>query len=193
MSQKPLIVMALESEGQGRLEALGFEVLYCGVGKVNAAYHLTRRLQELNHEGVVVPCVLNLGSAGSHQFNTGALVEIDRFVQREMDAVALGFAHGETPFDAMPAVLTVPRRFAHLPSGSCGSGDSFAIGAPPIPCDVVEMEAFALAKFCLHEGIDFACVKYITDGADGNASRDWQQNLTDAAQCFYELLRAEGY
>ena len=150
---RPLIVMALETEGQGRLEALGFEVLYCGVGKVNAAYHLTRKLHELAREEIAVPYVLNLGSAGSHRFNTGTLVEIDRFVQRDMDAVALGFAHGETPFDVTPAALTVARRFTHLPSGCCGSGDSFAIGAPPIPCDVVEMEAFALAKVCLHEEI----------------------------------------
>jgi adenosylhomocysteine nucleosidase len=190
MSDQPLIVMALEGESQGKLEACGFNVLYCGVGKVNAAYHLTRRLHELARDGIRVPYVLNLGSAGSHRFATGSLVEIDRFVQRDMDAVALGFAYGETPFDPTPATLTVPRRFPHLPAGVCGSGDSFVEGAPPIPCDVVEMEAFALAKVCLHEKIAFACIKYITDGADGNASRDWQQNLADAAQAFCELLNA---
>jgi adenosylhomocysteine nucleosidase len=182
--------MALESEGQGLLEKLGAEVLYCGVGKANAAYHLTRRLRDLAHAGKTPPYVLNLGSAGSPCFPTGALVEIDRFVQRDMDAVALGFAHGHTPFDATPATLSVTRRFPHLPVGVCGSGDSFLQGAPPIACDVVEMEAFALAKVCLHEGVEFACVKYITDGADGNASQDWQKNLERAAQCFYALLSA---
>ncbi len=190
--QTPLIVMALESESQGKLEALGVEVLYCGVGKVNAAYHLTRRLHELARAGQTVPYVLNLGSAGSHHFNTGTLVEIDRFVQRDMDAVALGFAYGQTPFDTTPATISVPRRFHHLPAGMCGSGDSFVEGAPPIPCDVVEMEAFAMAKVCLHEGVSFTSVKYITDGADGNASRDWQANLAAAAQCFHELLTTKG-
>lgn len=185
---KPLIVMALESEGQGRLEALGFDVLYCGVGKINAAYHLTRKLHTLKQAGVAVPYVLNLGSAGSHRFATGALVEIDRFIQRDMDAVALGFAYGETPFDPGPATLTSPRRFLQLPVGSCGSGDSFVQGKPPIPCDVVEMEAYALAKICALEAVAFTSVKYITDGADGNASTDWQDNLTRAAAAFLRLL-----
>ena len=188
MNPKPLIVMALESESQGKIESLGVEVLYCGVGKVNAAYYLTRKLRELAHAGKTPPYVLNLGSAGSHTFHTGTLVEIDRFVQRDMDTVALGFAHGQTPFDTTPAMLSISRRFMHLPAGVCGSGDSFAQERPPIACDVVEMEAFALAKVCHHEGVAFACVKYITDGADGNASQDWQKNLADAAQGFYNLL-----
>jgi len=192
MRLNPLIVMALESEGQGKLETLGAQVLYCGVGKVNAAYHLTRRLHELKREGIDVPYVLNLGSAGSHCFNTGSLVEVDRFVQRDMDVVALGFAYGQTPFDTTPATLTVARRFPHLAAGMCGSGDSFVEATPPIPCDVVEMEAFALAKVCMHEGVAFACVKYITDGADGNASRDWQENLAAASQYFYELISTHG-
>jgi hypothetical protein len=32
--QKPLTVMALESEGQGLLESMGLDFLYCGVGKL---------------------------------------------------------------------------------------------------------------------------------------------------------------
>lgn len=43
---RPLIVMALESEGQGLLELMGYNVLYTGVGKVNATYALTRHLAE---------------------------------------------------------------------------------------------------------------------------------------------------
>src|SRR5262249_19721476 len=90
----PLVVMALESEGQGRLEKLGCEVLYTGVGKVNAAYALTRRLHSAR--GCPVSTVLNLGSAGSPTFWTGTLVAADRFVQRDMDMTGLGFAHGVT-------------------------------------------------------------------------------------------------
>jgi len=182
---KPLIVMALESEGQGKLEQLGFEVLYCGLGKVNASYHLTRRLTRAHD----FPFILNMGSAGSHHFNTGMVVAADRFVQRDMDVSGLGFPLGETPFDATPAIISFPKRFADLPHGICGSGDSFLQGPSPVPAEIIDMEAFALAKICLHEAVPFACVKYITDGADHNASQDWQERLVYAADAFCELLK----
>lgn len=181
---KPLIVMALESEGQGVAEAMGLEVLYCGVGKVNATYHLAHRL----HRGNKVPYVLNLGSAGSYRFAGGTLAAADRFAQRDMDVTGLGFAHGHTPFDQDPPVLTFPQRFEHLPHGVCGSGDSFLQGPSPISVDIIDMEAYALAKVCLRESVPFACVKFITDGADANAGHDWQTNLSLAADAFQKFL-----
>lgn len=184
----PLIVMALESEGQGRLEALGLDVLYCGVGKVNAAYHLTRAIHQARGQGREYRYVLNLGTAGSHSLASGALVEADRFIQRDMDVSGLGFPLGTTPFEALPAMIQFPRRFAHLPNGICGSGDSFVQGAPLIHSDVIDMEAYALAKVCLQEAITFSSVKYITDGADGNASTDWQDNLKHAAEALAKLV-----
>ena len=187
MTDKPLIVMALEAEGQGKIEPLGFEVLYCGVGKVNASYHLTRRLHDVQKLRDF-SYVLNLGSAGSPHFAHGSVVGIDQFVQRDMDATGIGFAYGQTPFDTAPALITFARRFAHLPHGICGSGDSFLQGKAPIACDVIDMEAYALAKVCLRENIPFGCVKYITDGADGAAAGDWQSNLTHAAEAFVSLL-----
>ena len=44
---KPLIVMALPQESRGLLERAGAQLLYTGVGKVNAAAALARRLAEL--------------------------------------------------------------------------------------------------------------------------------------------------
>ena len=43
--------MALPQESRGRLEAAGADLLYTGVGKVNAAMALTRRLTELRLRG----------------------------------------------------------------------------------------------------------------------------------------------
>ena len=183
--QRPLIVMALESEGQGIFEAKGFEVLYCGVGKVNAAYHLTRMLVERRGE---FSHVVNLGSAGSHRFNRGMLVAADRFVQRDMDATGIGFAIGQTPFDDHPPEIYFPKYFEKLPHGVCASGDSFLQGVSPVPADIIDMEAYALAKVCRMDGVPFACAKYITDGADGAAASDWQENLRHAALAFSSLL-----
>lgn len=188
MSNKPLIVMALQSEGQGVPESLGYDVLYCGVGKVNAAYHLTRALGEARAREYAYPFVLNLGSAGSPRFATGSLVAAHQFLQRDMDATGLGFTHAETPFDDTPRLLSFPKRFDALPHGLCSSGDSFLQTACPVQGEIIDMEAYALAKVCLLETIPFACAKYITDGADGAAHNDWQENLKHAAEAFSVLL-----
>ena len=121
----PLVVMALASESEGLIEKLGLEVIYTGLGKVNAAHGLTRALYAAKARGAAYPYVLNIGSAGSHDFPRGALVEADRFVQRDMDVTGLGFSLGVTPFESAPAMLETKRRFAHLPSAICGTGDSF--------------------------------------------------------------------
>ena len=54
-------------------------------------------------------------------------------------------------------------------------------------CEVIDMEAYALAKVCHLEGAAFGCAKYVTDGADGSAAEDWQRNLPRAAEVFWQL------
>jgi len=185
-----LIVMALEIESQRVFEHNGIPVLYTGLGKVNAAMTLTRRLANYQHAGRSPPEVINFGTAGSHRFATGTLVGCHRFVQRDMDARALGFAYGVTPFEELPAELEFPPAFASLPQGLCGSGDSFATGENLMHCEVVDMEAYAYAKVCRAEGAQFACAKYITDGADHAAAGDWSANLAAAAAAFWRLYES---
>jgi adenosylhomocysteine nucleosidase len=184
-----LVVMALEVEAQGIFERAGVPVLYCGVGKVNAAMALMRELSQYRAVGAPLPRVVNFGTAGSQHFTTGALIACHRFVQRDMDASALGFPIGHTPFEHLPAQLEFPPMFANLPQGLCGSGDSFQTGAAALHCEVMEMEAYALAKVCRAEGAAFGCVKYITDGADHAAAEDWRSNLPRAAAEFYRLYQ----
>jgi adenosylhomocysteine nucleosidase len=52
------------------------------------------------------------------------------------------------------------------------------------------MEAYALAKACRLGGAPFACVKYVTDGADDTAASDWQSNVHKAAGEFLRLYLA---
>lgn len=188
-----LIVMALEAEAQGLFRSRGADVLFTGVGKVNAAYQLTRRLGVERGLGNK-PLVVNLGTAGSRHFKRGSVVACRRFVQRDMDVTGLGFALGHTPFEnAVPAELEFPEYFPALPHAVCGTGDRFEAHAEALLWDVIDMEAYALAKVCFLEGLPFACAKFITDGADGSAGSDWQANLPVAARQFillYEELLA---
>ena len=95
---KPLIVMALPQESRGQLERAGAEVLYTGVGKVNAAASLARRLAELRCTGNSPGLVVNLGTAGSRSVAAHSLVACNRFAQRDMDVSGLGFARGRHSF-----------------------------------------------------------------------------------------------
>jgi adenosylhomocysteine nucleosidase len=165
-----LVVMALAAESDGVFEAAGIPVLYCGVGKVNAAVALTRELRRYVHGARRLPSVLNFGSAGSRVHATGSLVSCHEFVQRDMDVSGLGFALGVTPFDDAPPTLSFERRFEDLPSAVCGSGDSFATSACAVEC-----------------GVPFACVKYVTDGADHAAADHWRDNVHKAAEEFLRL------
>jgi adenosylhomocysteine nucleosidase len=186
----PLVVMALQQEGGGAFARAGIPVLYTGLGKVNAAIGLTRRLAEYRHAGQRLPVVVNFGTAGSRRYPTHTLVACDAFVQRDMDVSGLGFPVGTTPFEDVPARLEFPVRWPELPAGLCGSGDSFAIADAGTGFDVIDMEAYAYAKVCWLEGASFACVKYVTDGADHAAAADWQANTVRAADAFLRLYEA---
>jgi adenosylhomocysteine nucleosidase len=181
--------MALAAESAGEFEAAQIPVLYCGVGKINATSALTRELCRYRHAGHPMPLVVNFGSAGSRVHPTGALLECREFVQRDMDVTGLGFALGVTPFDEAPPRFTVQSSFDGLGSAVCGSGDSFATTAGAVECDVIDMEAYALAKVCWLEGARFACAKYVTDGADHAAADHWRDNVHKAAQRFVALYR----
>ena len=185
----PLVVIALELEGQGLFEQASLKVLYTGLGKVNAALSLARRLSTLRAQNALPKMVVNFGTAGSRTFATGSVVACRKFVQRDMDVTGLGFALGETPFETLPAMLSFPAVFEGLPEGVCGTGDRFETGADGLACDVIDMEAYALAKACLAEGVPFACAKYISDGADHTAADDWQASLPKAAAAFWALYQ----
>jgi len=186
--------MALEIESQGLFAARSVPVLYTGLGKVNAAYRLARALGEHRARHGNLPRVVNFGTVGSPTLPAGTVVACRRFVQRDMDVSGLGFELGTTPFEDVPAMLEFAAMLPDLPHGVCGTGDRFETGKPAVACDVIDMEAYALAKVCHLEGAEFGAVKFVTDGADGDAGVDWQANLPRAARAFVEhyerLLRA---
>src|SRR5882762_1998749 len=104
----PLVVMALEQEAGTAFRESAIPVLYTGVGKVNAAYALTRKLAEYRVTGRSLPLVINFGTAGSCSLPVGKVVACRQFVQWDMDVTPLNFDLGTTPFDIAPHVLEFP-------------------------------------------------------------------------------------
>jgi len=184
-----IVVMALRVESSGLFEKARVPVLFCGVGKVNAAIALMKELSRYTQIGQEMPLVVNFGSAGSRCHATGALLSCHELVQRDMDVGGLGFPLGVTPYDEAPSPLIFDPVFTQLPAAVCGSGDSFATVDVEAACDVIDMEAYALAKVCWHENARFACAKYVTDGADHAAADDWRRNVHKSAEEFLQLFR----
>lgn len=179
------LIMALPNESKGLFEQAGIQVHYSGIGKVNAAFKAFEVIQKTGCK-----TLLNLGSAGSSQFDAHALVEVSTFVQRDMDVSPLGFAVGVTPMDDdHPAEIHLEAYFPHLEKGICGTGDSFETGIPKVPCDLVDMEGYAIAKVCKKLGVRLISVKYITDGANDTAHLDWEENLLLGAQKLLKLYQ----
>ena len=165
-------------------------MIYCGVGKVNASIALTRELSRYVHLAQPLPLVVNFGSVGSQLYKRGTMVACHEFLQRDMDVRGLGFELGVTPFDEVPSLLRFTPKFSHLSPAVCGSGDTFAMADSEMTCEVLDMEAYALAKVCWIEEAQFVCAKYVTDGADHAAAADWQDNVHRAAEEFLCLYRA---
>lgn len=180
MTRKLLIVMALPEENDGNLlGAHGHEILYTGVGKVNAAMKLTEALASRERGELLV---VNLGSAGSHHLDAGQVVCAHQFFERDMDATALGFALGQTPYED-DIHLDYGLELPGLPTAVCFSGDSFVTERhPQLALEIIDMEAYALAKVCRHFSVPFCSLKFITDGADGAAASEWNIAVRLAAQ-----------
>ena len=184
-----LVVMALEQEDAGAFVRADIPVHYTGCGKINATFSLTRRLAGYVSAGRALPVVVNFGTAGGKSRYVGHNVECTTFIQRDMDATALGCAPGATPFDTVPDPLRVTAAVERLPAVVCGTGDSFATASALTDIDVVDMEAYALAKVCFLYGARFVCVKHVTDGADHEAAESWQANVSRAGLDYVDLYR----
>jgi len=89
---------------------------------------------------------------------------------------------GETPFEDNPPITIETSKDVFNPIGrraTCGTGDNFAEDKSQYYGEVVDMEAYGLAKVCYLHDVPFISFKYITDGADEQAHEDWENNLAD--------------
>ena len=159
-------------------ETVGLDYFnYTGVGKINATYN-TLRLINLYKPKIII----NYGTAGAINTELNGIIECTKFYQRDMDIRSLDFELGETPFDNIKEIIISKNGF------SCGTGDNFVNQKIDMEVDVVDMEAYAIAKVCKLEKIEFKCFKYISDNADKNASIDWNKNLRLGANAFSKLI-----
>ena len=147
---------------------------HIGAGKINATYNLVKLIHKYKPLEVI-----NYGSAGAVKKGLSGVVECTKFYQRDMDVrELLDLKLGDTPFDEISEIITSDEGY------SCGSGDSFVTEKIEMDVDLVDMEAYALAKVCKLENIKFRCFKFISDNADKKAPLEWIENCKNGAKLF---------
>jgi adenosylhomocysteine nucleosidase len=182
MSHPFVIITALENELDPKRLPSSVQVVYSGIGKINAAIATFKAIQRHS------PCeIINFGTVGRINPAVSGLLDIGKVVQRDVFAEPLA-PRGEVPFSARPN--------AYLSGGGiyvCGSGDSFVTESDPWliaqAIDVVDMELFAISAVAHDTGIPWRSFKYITDDADESDGSDWHAGVQHGEELFLEQLR----
>ena len=177
------LIVALEVELADLTMPPRVRVTCCGVGKVNAALAAAHVLARPDCRRVI-----NYGTAGSLVPTlAGQLVRVASISQRDMDARPLA-PLGVTPFEdgAVVGEIDLGGEGVRL-----STGDNFVTSPPEVQSDIVDMEAYALAKACHRAGVLFECYKFVTDLADENATANWRDNVAKGAVLFLNLINIQ--
>ena len=97
MTSSIAILSAIPAELVGFPEDDYHDILYTGVGKVNATQAIS---VHANHLKALNVSVINYGTAAAVNDNVevGKLYEVTKYIQRDMDVTPLGFEKYETPW-----------------------------------------------------------------------------------------------
>ena len=191
-----LCVMAAEPEYGPALRSR-IRPLITGVGPVEAAAGVAQALESLRAEGALPDVLISLGSAGSQKLEHGRVYWVDEVAYRDMDASAIGFPKGVTPFLDEPAVLTLASGPAGQPYARLATGGSVVIGEAydDIDADMVDMETYAVVRAAAKFGVPVMGLRGISDGrADLTGLSDWTDTLAVIDEGLAEaldLLKAE--
>jgi len=159
-----LFVMAVAQEYGPHLRAR-FTPLLTGVGPIEAGIVMGAALQRLKDGAGLPDLVVSLGSAGSRRCAVGEVFQISHVAWRDVDASALGFVKGVTPFLDHPVSIPIDTPIdwptATLSTGAdVVSGEGYAA----IDADMVDMESFAVLRACQHFGVAMMGLRGVSDG-----------------------------
>ena len=150
-----------------------YNILYTGAGKINAAMGTQWLIDNYN-----VTEIINVGTAGGNpnKVKKDTIYEIGKLVDRDW----------KTPSVTYPEIKLDTQ---WMYTKTCYTGDSF-ITDWNNDFDMVDMEAYAIAKVCNdpENGTSFYCYKYISDtGSD----EEWTKSLAKCNKAFNEIFKGD--
>jgi adenosylhomocysteine nucleosidase len=160
-----LFVMAAEQEYGPALRRI-ITPLMTGVGPVEAAAAVGAALGGLGDAGRLPDLVFSLGSAGSRVLEHAAIYQVASVAYRDMDASAVGFQRGVTPFLHLPATIAIAHRIPSIPAASLSTGGAVISGGhyDAIDADMVDMETYAVLRAAQRFGVPMIGLRGISDG-----------------------------
>lgn len=163
--RRTLFVMATEHEYGVHLRAR-FRPLVTGVGPVEAGIATAACLARLAGQGGLPDRIVSLGSAGSRRCPLGRVYQVASVSWRDMDASALGFEKGVTPFLDLPARLPLETPLADVPVATLSTGADIVTGAryDAIDADLVDMETFAVVRAGARFDVPVIGLRGVSDG-----------------------------
>ena len=172
-----IILLALPEEAPS---LVGKEnVFFTGVGKVNAAIVAATLIERYKPTRV-----FNFGTAGGITTTHGGVYKCTTFSQRD---VILG-----------GCIVGPQAEILHQPivigddGSTLSTGDNFVTDTYNINADMVDMEAFSIAKACQVANVEFICYKYISDMADENAPDHFVDSVHKGEEHYIEVLKSYG-
>jgi adenosylhomocysteine nucleosidase len=157
-----------------------FEPLITGVGPVEAACAMAAALAVLQTQDALPDLVVALGSAGSSTLEQGEIYQASRVSYRDIDASALGFPKGTTPFLDLPRVIELPYAVPGVKAASLSTGAAVISGKAyeAIDADMVDMETFAVLRAAMRSSVPLIGLRGISDGdRELRHYNDWHQYL----------------
>lgn len=174
-----LYVMAVANEYGPHLKSR-IDPLMTGVGPVEAAIVVTHALAKLAATDRLPALVVSLGSAGSASLEQSGIYQASSVSYRDMDASALGFGPGVTPFLDLPAVLPLGPYVPGIARATLSTGADIVSGIAyeRIAAQMVEMETYAVLRACQRFGVPLVALRGISDGdRELGHLDDWTQYL----------------
>lgn len=177
--KKILFAMAAHQEYGEHLRRR-FSPLLTGVGPVEAGVALGAALAALEIAGRQADLVVSLGSAGSRALEQTRVYRASSVSYRDMDASAVGFEKGVTPFLDLPPALPLDLAVPGVPDATLSTGANVVSGAAyeRIDAQMVDMETFAVLRACQRFGVPLVALRGISDGkAELTHVADWTEYL----------------
>lgn len=177
MSMNDLIVFALRAEAPTLFKYKNvFEI---GVGKVNAAINTALLIEKYKPNRVI-----NLGTAGGIKLLSG-IHRVNYTFQHDLNLTSLGLLPGQILGDNNSFIKLNGEGY------TCATGDMHVTERHKMrmDCDIVDMEAYSIAKACLLTGTTIEIWKYISDQADENAGTTWQQEVAAGENLYIQVLK----
>lgn len=171
-----LFLMATAAEYLSDLKQL-IDPVIIGVGPVEAAVNTGRILANVDR---LPDYVILLGSAGSATLGQGEVYQANSIAYRDMDATALGFARGQTPFLEQPPVIDLNNTIPSLRQASLSTGASIILTKQfaLIDEEMVDMESYAVLRVCQSYEVELIVLRGISDGPkELKVYQDWIELL----------------